>query len=150
MANFTFNVSKGAVRYYASLPAANDALVVVPIEATGIQADVTLKDYNDLAALLAASNNEQATMGRKTISTVTVTQDNTNDRVDVDFADPVWTSATGNAVAALIVCYDPDTTAGTDADLKPLTKHDWSVTPNGMDIGAILHAAGFYRAQDGA
>jgi hypothetical protein len=146
VADFVFNIAKGKVAYYAGLPGANDALVVVPIEATGVEADATLKDYDTLSALLAGASNEQTTLGRKTITSVTVTVDDTNDRVDGDFADQTWTAGTGNAVGDLIVCYDPDTTTGTDADLIPLTCHDFAVTPDGTDITAQVAAAGFVRS----
>jgi hypothetical protein len=146
MANFVFNVAKGKVAYYAGLPGTNDALIVVPIETTGIETDAALIDYDTLDALLTATNNEQVTMGRKTAATVTATVDDTNDWVDVDMADIVWTAATGNAISALVVCYDPDTTVGTDADLIPLTKNDFVVTPNGGDITAQIATAGFFRA----
>lgn len=119
---------------------------MVPIETTGIEADATMKDYDDLASLLAGSSNEQTTMGRKTITSVTVTVDDTNDRVDIDFADQVWTGATGNAISKLLVCYDPDTTTGTDSTLVPLTAHDFVVTPDGSDVTAQVAAAGFFRA----
>lgn len=146
MADFIFNIAKGKIAYYASLPAANDALVVVPIETTGIETDAVLKDYDNLSVLLAAASNEQTTMGRKVLTSVTVTVDDTNDWVDIDAADPTWTAATGNAVSALVVCYDPDTTSGTDADLVPLSKHDFVVTPNGSDITATFPTGGFERA----
>lgn len=146
MADFVFNVAKGRLAHYASLPATNDALIMVPIETTGIESDATLKDYDNLSALLAAANNEQSTMGRKTLASVTVTVDDTNDRVDIDCADVTWTAATGNAISALVVCYDPDTTGGTDADLVPLAKYDFVVTPNGGDITAQIPATGFLRA----
>lgn len=146
MTDIVFNIAKGKIAFYASLPAANDALIVVPIETTGIEANATLVDYDTLGALLAAANNEQSTMGRKTASTVTVTVDDTNDRVDIDMDDVTWTAATGNAISALVVAYDPDTTTGTDADLVPLCKLDFVVTPSGGDITAQVQAAGFLRA----
>jgi hypothetical protein len=147
MADFVFNVSKGRAAHYATLPAAADALIVVPIETTGIEADATLIDYDDLAALLAGTSNEQTTMGRKTITSVTVTVDDANERVDVDFADQTWAAATGNAISALLVCYDPDTGTGTDSSIIPLTKHDFVLTPDGSDVAALVAASGFYRAQ---
>lgn len=146
MADFVFNIAKGKVARYAMLPETNDALLVIPIEATGVEADATLIDYDTVAALLAATNNEQSTMGRKTAASVSVTVDDTNDRVDVDIADVVWSAATGNAVSDLLIAYDPDTTGGTDSDLIPLTFHDFSVTPDGSDITAQIATAGFYRA----
>jgi hypothetical protein len=144
MGDFVFNIGKGKVAYYATLPAANDALIVIPIEASGVEADATLIDYDDVAALLAAANNEQSTMGRKTITSVTVTVDDTNNRVDVDIADITWTGATGNAISDLLIAYDPDTTGGTDSSLIPLTWHDFSITPDGSDVTATV--ANFFRA----
>lgn len=146
MADLVMNIALGKVKYYAELPAASDALVVVPLETTGLEADATLRDHDDLSALLGGTSNEQTTAGRKTITSVTVTVDDTNNRVDIDFADQVWTGLTGNAISALLVCYDGDTGAGTDANITPLTKHDWVVTPDGSDVTAVVATAGFYRA----
>lgn len=152
MADLVFNIAKGRVHQLVKNVddgnPANSRLIVVPIETSGIEADATLRDHNDLAALLAGTSNEQSTMGRKTITAamITITVDDTNERVDIDMDDIVWTGATGNAISALVVCYDPDNTAGTDADLIPLTKHDFVVTPDGSDITAQVNAAGFYRA----
>lgn len=147
MADFVFNIAKGKVAYYASLPAASDALIVVPIETTGLEADATLKDYDDLQALLAGTSNEQMTMGRKTVSaSVTVTVNDTTDLVDVDMPDLVWTGATGWAISALLICYDADTGAGTDANIIPLVKLDCATTPDGSNFTAQFAATGFYRA----
>ncbi len=143
MADFTFNISKGMGAYYASLPAANDALIVIPLEASGLEADATLKDYDNVSALLAGSTNEQTTAGRKTVTSVSVTVDDTNDRVDIDIADQTWTGLTGNAIGALLIAYDVDTTGGNDTNLIPLTKHDWAITPDGSDVTATV--ANFLR-----
>jgi hypothetical protein len=146
MANVIFNVAKGRIAALAALPQANDALIIVPLESAGLVSDATMIDYDTLAAVLAGASNEQTTMGRLTASGVTVTVDDTNDRVDIDMTDPVWVAATGNAVGALVVCYDPDTTGGTDTDLIPLSKHDFVVTPNGGNITGQVAATGFQRA----
>lgn len=148
MADIVFNVACGRTAYYASLPAANDALILVPLEATGLVADATMRDYATLSALLAGATNEQATMGRKTLANVTVTVDNTNDRVPIDADDVTYSAPTGNAIAAVVVCYDPDTTTGTDADLIPLSKHDLAATPDGNDI--VISIADLIRASSGA
>lgn len=138
MASFVFNIAKGRVAYYASLPAANDAIIAIPIEASGVEADATLIDYDTVSALLAAANNEQTTMGRKTLASVAATVDDANDRVNLDSADITWSGATGNAISDILICYDPDTTGGTDADLIPLSWHDFSATPDGTDITATV------------
>lgn len=158
MANFVFNIAKGKVAQYVQNvkdgSPADSRLLVVPIETTGIEADATLKDYDDLGTLLAAANNEQTTMGRKTVTAanITITVDDANERVDIDMADLVWTAATGNAISALVVCYIPDGNAagGVSADsaVIPLTKHDFTITPDGSDVTAQIAAAGFARITD--
>lgn len=151
MADLVFNAVKGKVSYYAGLPAANDALIIVLLKSTGIEADGVLKDYDDLAALLAAANDEcdATNYVRKTLTAATITVDDTNDRVDIDIADLTWTAlggASNNTIAKLLVCYDPDTTGGTDSTVIPLTAHDFSVTTDGSDVTAQIAAAGFFRA----
>ena len=146
MANVIFNIAKGRIASLAALPAANDALIVVPLESAGLVSDATMIDYATLDAILTGPSNEQTTMGRKTATGVTVTVDNANDRVDIDMNDITWIGATGNQVGALVVCYDPDTTGGTDADLIPMSKHDFVVTPNTGDITGQVAVGGFERA----
>ncbi|MEU6233852.1 hypothetical protein [Kitasatospora sp. NPDC047058] len=148
MANIAFNIALGKVAYYAGLPAANDALIAVPIETSGIVSDAVMRDYDDLATLLAGASNEQTTMGRKTLASVTTTVDDTNDRVAVDSADITWTAATGNAVSALVICYDPDTTTSTDSTRIPLVKLDFPLTPDGSDVTATV--TDFFRASSAA
>jgi hypothetical protein len=146
MGDIVFNQAKGSIGEYAKLAGANDAIIVVPLEATGLVTDATMIDYDSLDAVLAGASNEQTTMGRKTAGSVTRTVDDTNDRVDIDCADIVWTAATGNPTGALLFCYDADTTAGTDANIVPMTKHDFATTPDGSDITAQIAAAGFARS----
>jgi hypothetical protein len=141
--DLVLNVAKGRVAHYAALPAASDALVLVPLEAAGLVSDATMRDYDTLAAVLAGATNE-ATVGRRTLTNVTVTVDDGNDRVALDADDVVWTTPTGNPVGGVLICYDPDTTSGTDADLVPLSKHDLSWTPDGIDF--TLTVAGFVHA----
>lgn len=147
MADFIFNNALGRIRTFAELAGTNDAVVVVPVEATGLEADGTLRDYDDLSTLLAGATNEQSTLGRKSItSALTVTIDDTNNRVDFDAPDQVWTGATGNGVGALLWCYDSDTTGGGDATIVPMSKHDFAFTPDGTDITAVVAAAGLMRS----
>lgn len=147
MADFVFNVAKGMIKYYAGLPGASDALIVVPIETTGIEADATLKDHDTLLALLAGTSNEQTTLGRKTVTTsVVITVDDTNDWVDIDAPDQTWTATSGTAVSALVWCYDDATGSGTDVNIIPISKHDFVFTPDGTDVTAVVAAAGLLRA----
>src|SRR5690348_13414741 len=128
MTDFTFNVAKGNEAHYLELGAANDALIWVPIEDTGCESDATLKDYANLSVLLAASNNEQTTMGRVTATGATSTVDNSGDKVTLDCDNPVWTSVAASALTKkLLLCYDGDTTGGTDANIVPIFGFDFAV-----------------------
>lgn len=147
MADKVMNISLGTIVTKAGLPAANDALLLIPVEASGVEADATIVDYDDLQALFAGSSNEQTTMGRKTISaSITITVDDTNNRTDIDIPDQIWTGATGNAISDLILAYDNDTTGGNDSNIVPMSIHDFSSTPDGSDLQATIATAGILRA----
>jgi hypothetical protein len=143
VANLIFNVSLGRVAAYADLPQVSDGLVLVPLEASGLVGDSTMRDYDTLADILAGATNEQTSLGRKTLTGVTVTVDDTNDRVSIDAADVVWTTPTGNPVGAVVICYDSDTGTGTDSALVPLAKQDVPWTPDGTTF--TLSIADFAR-----
>ena len=155
MADFVFNIAKGRVaelynRVDSNDPA-NSALIIVVIDANG-DTDATMRDRDDLSALLGGTANEVTNSGyaRKTLTDADLTAltiDDTNDRVDLDIPDQTWTAvAAGTAWTDLLVCYDGDTTGGTDSNIIPLTCHDFAVTPDGSDITAQIAAAGFFRA----
>lgn len=56
-----------------------------------------------------------------------------------------WTAPTaGQNTTGLLVCYDPDTTAGTDANIIPISHHDFAVTADGNDV--VLNAGDAVRA----
>lgn len=148
--DFVFNAAKGRFVHYATLPAASDALVAVLLEASGLEADAALKDHDTLAALLAGTSTEQTTMGRKTLANVAVTVDDTGDDASFDCDDLTYTAAAGNAVGKLVVCYDPDTGAGDDTTLIPLTAHSLDVTPDGNDVEVQIHADGVAVASEPA
>ncbi len=151
MADFTSDIGKGRVGYYSTLPAANDAFILIALKASGIVSDSTLKTYSDIATLLAGATDEATNTGyaRKTITSITVTVDTTNHWQNLDTADQTWSAVgvTGGAWAKLVMAYDPDTTGGTDSSLIPLLFFDFSVTPDGSsDITAVFNASGIYRA----
>lgn len=145
MANIVLNIAKGAA---AEKVRDGADLIVVLLKAA--EADGTLADYDDLAALLAAAGNTEADFtnyGRKTIANagVTLTVDDVNDRVELDIADQVWASAggaTNNTLAKLLVCMD----GASDAARVPLTAHDFVAITDGSELTAQIDAAGFYRA----
>lgn len=154
MANVVSNVSKGRFHEYAvqARDVAASAFILVPLSA--VEADAAVVDHDDLAALLGAAGNTELTTGgwnRKTITggDVVVTVDDTNERVDIDIPDQTWTAVTAGNSVALILAFDDDTGAGTDANIIPISKHDFSVTADGSDVTAQIDAAGILRAAQG-
>jgi hypothetical protein len=152
MANIVFNIAKGRiVEYYNRVKSndpANSALILIPIETSGLEADATLVDVDTVTALIAGTTNEQTTMGRKTLTDADLSAlpapDDTNDRYDVSLPTVTWTAASGNAISKIAVCYDNDTTSGTDANIIPLTMFDFAQTPSGADIQMTTGV--FFRA----
>ena len=153
MADFAHNISKGRTVGYADRINANDpansAFVVEVINTSAT--DAVLKDLDTFALIEADGNTAEVTnsgYARKTItdsSGMTVTVDDTNDRIAIDIADQTWTAvAAGTAWTDVVVGYDSDTTAGTDANIAPVSQHDFPITPDGSDITATV--ADFYRA----
>lgn len=141
MANIVFNIAKGRViELYSRVDnndPANSALILVPIETSGLETDAVLKDKADLAAVLAGTTNEQTTMGRKTLTDADLSAlavDNTGDLYAASLPTVTWTAATGNAISKILVCYDNDTTSGTDSSIIPLTMFDFAITPDGSDV----------------
>jgi hypothetical protein len=152
VAQLVFNVAKGRVVELYNRVKSNDpatsAIVVIPIEETGLETDDVLKDKDTLADVLSGTTNEQTTMGRKVLTDadldVLPVPDDTNDLREVGTPDIIWAAAAGNPISKLLVCYDPDTGGGTDANIVPLTMVDFVVEPSGVDIQA--NASSFYRA----
>lgn len=151
MTDGVFNISKGRVaelynRVDSNDPA-NSALIVVPVD-RGAVTDASLKDCATLAAVLALVTERTASgWNRKTLSDTdlsTLTVDNTNDRMPCDIGDQTWTAVSSGAVTDLLICYDGDTTAGSDSNIIPLTWHAFAITPDGSDVTATV--ADFYRA----
>jgi hypothetical protein len=158
MADSVFNIAKGSVagnyRRVDGNDPTNSALIVVLLASSGLESHATLRDMDTLAAVVAGATNEATNTGyaRKVLTDADLTAfapDDTNDRVDLDIPDQTWTAVSNDgtgAIGAVVICYDSDTTGGTDANIEPQTLHDFSVTPSGGDITMQVAAAGFYRA----
>lgn len=156
MANLVLNVAAGRVAELYNRVDTNDptnsALIMLVLATSGIEADAVLKDFDTVTALLAGTTNEVTNSGyaRKVLTDADIVAfgpDDTNDRVDLDIPDQTWTGvAAGNGWNDIVIAYDNDTTAGTDANIIPLTLHDFVVVPDGSDITAQIAATGFYRA----
>ena len=159
MPNGVFNIAKGRVAELANRVNANDptnsALIVVLLKAA--EADGTLEDYDDLGALLGAAGNTEAdytgaNYARKTLtdaSGITVTTDDTGNEKEVAIGDQTFAGAGGtvtNSLVKMLVCYDDDTGAGTDANIIPLVHLDISVTTDGSDLVFKQDPEGFFKA----
>ena len=156
MADQVFNIAKGRVaelynRVDLNDPA-NSALIILILATAGIETDAVLKDVDTVTALVAGTTNEVTNSGyaRKTLTDadiVAFSPDDTNDRVDLDIPDQTWTAVgADDGWNDLVVAYDSDTTAGTDANVVPCTMHDFVLTPDGSDVTAQIAATGFFRA----
>lgn len=160
MGNIVFNVAKGKVNGYTervdSNDPANSALVVVLLKTT--ESDAALKDYDTLGAILAAGGgtaNVEANFtnyARKVLTDADVPApvvDDSGDEQYSDIPDQTYTSAGGaanNALVKVLICYDPDTTGGTDTNIVPLTAHDLAVTTDGNDLTIRIPTNGFFGA----
>lgn len=158
MADFVFNIAKGRVvelynRVDVNDPA-NSALIVALVAASGVESDATLRDKDTFTDLVSGATDfaTNTNGGRKTLTDsdlVAFAPDDTNDRVDLDIPDQTWTALANDgtgAVSDIVIGYDNDTTGGTDANITPLTFHDFAITPDGSDVTAQIAAAGFFRA----
>jgi hypothetical protein len=151
MADFVFNISKGRVAEYANRVKQNDPatarLVIIPLEAAGLETQAQLEDSDSISQVLDGTTNEQTTMGRKyltDVDAIVLTEQEAGNTMDVDIPDITWSGATGNAIGALVIGYDPNSSA--DSAIIPLTHHTFAVTPDASDIVAQINAAGFFRA----
>ncbi len=150
-----FNISLGrAVEFYNRVDTNDPANAVLTIAIIDTSAsDATLKDLDTLALVLADGNTAEVTntnYARKQLSDsdiVAFAPDDGNDRVDLDIPDQTWTAVgAGDSWTDLLTNYDSDSTGGTDANIVPISQHDFAATPNGGDITAQIAAAGFFRA----
>ena len=144
MADFVFNIAKGAVA--EKVRDSGSVLLMMLLKVS--EADDTLNNHDTLAALLGGSNTEAdfTNYARKTSLTGTITVDDTNNRVDVDIPDQTWTAAGGaanNTLTDLIVAYQE---SAADSGRIPCTCHDFAVTTDGSDLTAQVNASGFFRA----
>lgn len=152
MANFVYNIAKGRVVEFFNRVDSNDpspsAIILIPLSASGTEAEG--QDYDTLAAVLAGTANEQTSGGwsRKTLTDAdlsAIAVDDTNNRFPATLPQVTWTGPTaGNDTTGLLICYDSDTTGGSDSNIIPLVHCDFAVTADGNDV--ILNAGDCFRA----
>lgn len=151
MPNGVMNYGKGRFAEWCELKGASDAIVVVLLQATGLQTDAVLQDYSNLAALLAATNDEATftNYSRKVFTSgITVTVSTVNNNVVVNPGNMTWSAAGGalnNNLGKLITAWRPDSGA-TDSQIVPMTFHDFTATTTGSDLLATISASGLATA----
>lgn len=149
MAQFSFDIALGReVELYNRVNSndpTNSALVLAVLANSGLESDATLRTKATLAAVVAGTTNEVTNTGYARIvltdaDLAAYTVDTTNHKIVLPLADQTFaTISAGDLWRKLVVAYDPDTTAGTDADIVPICAHDILVNgvaaiPNGNDI----------------
>jgi hypothetical protein len=147
MAALIFNAAKGKFAQWATHPLTNDALIWVLM--TGAETDANVRDAATLTALIALAVDEATFTGysRQTATSVTVTVDNVNDRVDVTAANPSWSPTTAQALTRICLVYDNDTTSGTDTNIIPVFIDDFALTTaTSGTLGYTVASPGFARA----
>ncbi len=155
MADIIANQGLGRIREFADDAGGDVAasqLRMFALQAS--EADTALRDHDNMSVLIGAAGNTEATFtnyANKVIQDgdITVTVDDTNDRVDIDVPDQTWTSAgngTNNTLTDLVVGWDPDGT-DTDTGTIPMSIHDFTPTTDGSDLTAQIATAGLVRAQ---
>lgn len=154
MADFVFNISKGKVaeliqRVVDNDPAASEVNIML-LQASA--ADATAQDYDTYTAVLGDAGTTEANFtnyARKEITNPTVAVDDAQDRMEAQIPDQTWTAAgngTNNTLTDLVVGYDPLGT-NVDANIIPLTQHDFAVTTDGNDLTADFTTnVDFFRA----
>ena len=154
MADVVCNIAAGRGNEFWRRVVANDptnsALVLVLLK-TG-DTDDNYRDFDTLAALLAGASEECdfTNYARQVFTDADLsnpTVDDTNNRQDASITQKTISSAggaTNNTIVRGVVCYDPDSTGGTDSDIIPIGVYDASVTTNGQDL--VISAGIVYRA----
>lgn len=153
MANYAFNIAKGRIGEFAyrvkNGDPANSRLYAVAIKTDVAQG--TAIDVDDFAAFVSAGGVEadNGSYAKKVLAAAdiaTVASDDTGDKYWVDLNDITWSAiAAGNAWVAIIICYASVLTPS-NAQMIPLTHHDFAVTPDGSDIVAQVATAGMWSA----
>lgn len=158
MADVMFNVGKGrAVELYKRVKdndPANSAFVIILLKAT--VSDTLIIDFLDLASLLADVSVTEADFTnyvRIEFSDVQLAAlpvpDTATDVYPLTFPDAQWANAGGalnNTMTKLLLCFDYDTTSGTDTDIVPIAAFDFAGTTDGATLTLQFPAAAFSAA----
>ena len=158
MADVMFNVGKGrVVELYKQIKnnnPANAAFVVVVLKA--VEADSVIKDVANLSLLLAAAGNAEADFTNYARIELTDAElaawpnpNNTTDKYEITWPALQFVDAGGvsdNNLTKTILCYDEDTTLGTDANITPLAAFDYVKVTDGSTLDISFETDAFAAA----
>lgn len=149
MANFSFDVSLGReVEFHYRVndnDPANAVFTLVVLAHEDLDPDSILRTYSTLSAIASGGNIEvgntnYARIELSDVDIVSASTDTTLHKTTIGFFPVQFTSiGAGDIWSKLLLCYDPDSTAGNDANIIPvcafdLRKDGVPVTPNGNHI----------------
>lgn len=152
---FVFNIAKGRFAEFYNRVKSNDpstsAFVAVAVNTAA--SDATLKDLDTLAAVLADSDTDE--LNNSGYSRVVLT-DSDLDPLSPDDSGDVMTITVptlnfgeveaGMDATNIIIGYDANTGSGTDADIIPVSCHEYAVSPNGTEMTATVGPSGLIWA----
>ena len=145
MADGVFNRAKGA--FVEMILDTGSKTIMMLLKAN--EAEATLVDRNTITLMLAEAGTTEAVFtnyGRKVDLVETVTQDDTNNRTDVDIPDQTFTSAGNGAndnLTKVVTAYE---NAAADTTRIPMSHHDITVLTDGSDLTIQVNASGIMRA----
>lgn len=122
--DIVYNVAKARIASGATdLDTSTLKMLLLKTTAAGAS-NPDLQSVTQLKAVAGVAECDFTGYVRKTLTTVTVTQDDTNDRANVDAANVTWDpagGATNNTPVAAAIYHDVD---GTDANSRLISYHD--------------------------
>ena len=130
--------AKGRFVQWCSLSTGSDAILVLLLQTTGLDADTTLQDFPTLSSLLAANTEANFTnYARKVLTSgITISVNTTANTATISLANFTWLAAGGavnNTLGKLVTAYRP-TPSSADAQCIPMTYHDCTATTTGADL----------------
>ena len=152
MADYAFNIAKGKIAEWTYRVNNNDptnsALIWVPLSASGTEAQG--QDFDTLALVLADANFTELTTGswgRVTHTDSDIPADpaanDTDNRMESDSADVEFGTVTSGTTTGILLCYDSDTTSGTDTNIIPMIHFAFVATGVGTTVTATIPSTGF-------
>jgi hypothetical protein len=142
MADFVYNIALGRRGDDWSTATIRALLLTVK------EADDTLRDYDNVGAILGGSNTETTATGYSRITDISPSApsvDDTNNRTDFDAADLSF-GALGNGTNQSIVGVETYKFVTDDAGSTPISHHDLSFTTDGSSVTIQWATAGVWRA----